>query len=293
MTPLAAISITGPWWPAPLAAMAVAGCCAMLSPLVVAKRWAYVSEGIGHSAYGGAGVVWLLATLLPGVAFFHSYAAVVIAAGLAALAIAVLIGYLQRRTARTGLGFDTATGVVLTATLAFGFAAQVHYQQSFGNQPTAATALLFGANLDITPAASLAATLVAGSVVAGLALQWRAVLAWTLHPDTAQLQGVPTGLVQFGLLLGLALTVALGAQLVGAVLVTAMLVVPGAVATLLGRQLQQVWLISAVASVVAMLGALGLQRAVPTMPLGALVVGLLAVEFIAALLVSRLRRSVA
>ncbi|MEL7238434.1 MAG: metal ABC transporter permease [Planctomycetota bacterium] len=275
-------------WPTWLAALATAGGCAALSPIIVAKRWAFVSEGIGHSAYGGAGVVWLLAVLLPAADVLRGYGAVIVAAGLAAMVTALLIGYLQRRAGHTGLGFDTATGVVLTASLAMGFFAQSIFAGKYGGTPMAATSLLFGSSVRVTTEAGLAALGVTSAVIAGLLLFRREVLSWTLDADGATLQGVPGAAVQYGLLVALAATVALGAQLVGAVLVTALLVVPGAAATLVGRQMQHVWLLSTAAALVAMLGGLGMQTISPAVPLGPAVVGMLVLEFVVALTAQRL-----
>ena len=280
-------------WNVPLivAAGAVAVSCAVLSPIVVAKRWAYVSEGIGHSAFGGAGVVWLLAIALPQVAFLHSYEASILAAGVAALGVAMLVGYLHRRTADSGLGFDTAVGIVLTATLAFGFAARSLYDARFNAAPVGAEALLFGSNLQITTAAAGGACFVTLGILGGLALNLRAVLGWVLHDETARLQGTSVALVEHALLLALALTIALGAQLVGAVLVAALLVVPGAIATLVARDLKQVWTLSAVAAVGATAVALVLHGLAASLPLGPLVVGGLGLMFVVALLWSRLYRA--
>ena len=47
------------------AAMAIA--CASLSVFVVARRWAFIGEGIAHSGFGGAGLAWLLMLAIWGV----------------------------------------------------------------------------------------------------------------------------------------------------------------------------------------------------------------------------------
>src|ERR1700734_3404948 len=48
------------------AVIALATACAVLSVLVVSRRWAFIGEGISHSGFGGAGTAWVLALLAPG-----------------------------------------------------------------------------------------------------------------------------------------------------------------------------------------------------------------------------------
>ena len=52
-------------WPANAAALATV-VLAVLSVLVVSRRWAFIGEGISHSGFGGAGTAWVLALLVPG-----------------------------------------------------------------------------------------------------------------------------------------------------------------------------------------------------------------------------------
>src|SRR5882757_9498325 len=90
------------------AAMAVA--CAVLSVFVVARRWAFIGEGISHSGLGGAGLAWLLMLAVPSLAQQHwvPFAAVVIFC----LGTAIAIGYLSHGNRVTG---DAAIGIFLVA----------------------------------------------------------------------------------------------------------------------------------------------------------------------------------
>src|SRR5213595_1630699 len=96
--------------------MAVA--CAVLSIVVVARRWALVGEGISHSGFGGAGLAWLLALAVPALADrpWLPYAAVVTFC----LGTALAIGSINRGNRVAG---DAAIGIFLVASLAFGFLA--------------------------------------------------------------------------------------------------------------------------------------------------------------------------
>ena len=254
-------------WPTYLATLATAAACAALSPIVVAKRWAYISEGVGHGTYGGAGVVWLAAALLPGVAMLHEYATVAVAAAVAALVVAGVVGSLHRRARRTGLGFDTAVAVVLTASLALGFLARQVYIGRYGAAPVGADALLFGGGR-LSPAAGVVAALAALPAVAAVVLLPRQILAWAFDEQAAELAGVRTGAVHLTLLLLVAATVAAGAHLLGAVLVTALLVVPGAAANRLATGLGQTWAWCAIVAAAAAAAGLATTTLYPAVPLG-------------------------
>src|SRR5688572_18550449 len=95
-----------------LAAAALACACAVLSVVVVLRRWAFVGEGIGHSGLGGAGTAWVLALLFPALdSPGVTYAFVVLFCLLTALAVG--------RVARSRrVNADAAIGIFLVASLA-------------------------------------------------------------------------------------------------------------------------------------------------------------------------------
>src|SRR5687767_4833646 len=108
--------------PALLVAVALAVACAVLSVFVVSRRWAFIGVGISHSGFGGAGTAWLLALAFPA-AFdrpWVPYAGVVVFSLGTALAIAWL-------TRRRRVDTDTAIGIFLVASLAWGLLAQRIY----------------------------------------------------------------------------------------------------------------------------------------------------------------------
>src|ERR1044071_87872 len=101
--------------PAVLVAGAMAVACAVLSVFVVARRWAFIGEGISHSGFGGAGTAWLLMLFFPALDQpWVPYLSVVIFCLLTAGAI----GMLSRSR---GVNADAAIGIFLVASLAWGF----------------------------------------------------------------------------------------------------------------------------------------------------------------------------
>src|SRR5262245_54746977 len=96
--------------------------CALLSVVVVLRRWAFIGEGIAHSGFGGAGAAWILMLLVPSLdnVPWVPYAAVV----MFCLVAAIAIGALGRGRS---IHVDAAIGIFLTASLAFGILAQQIY----------------------------------------------------------------------------------------------------------------------------------------------------------------------
>src|SRR6201996_5038637 len=172
----------------------------------------------GHSladiaTTGGSGA------FLVGINQFWGY----LAFGAGAAAFMEMIGIQRRR------GRDVATGVVLGAAL--GLAALFLYLGTQYSTTTGASfTILFGSIFVITPstvpALIVSALLALGTVIA-LA---RVLLLSSLSPDLAAARGVPVRAVGAAFLMALAVSVALSAVVIGAVLSTALLIGPAATA---------------------------------------------------------------
>jgi zinc/manganese transport system permease protein len=146
-----------------------------------------------------------------------------LAFGAGAAAFMEMIGVQRRR------GRDVATGVVLGAAL--GLAALFLYLGTQSSSTTGASfTILFGSIFVITtstvPALIVSALLALATVVA-LA---RVLLLSALSPDIAAARGVPVRAVGAAFLMALAVSVALSAVIIGAVLSTALLIGPAATA---------------------------------------------------------------
>jgi zinc/manganese transport system permease protein len=172
----------------------------------------------GH-ALADIGTTGGSAAFLIGVSQFWGY----LAFGAGAAAIMELIGIQRRR------GRDVATGVVLGAGL--GLAALFLYLGTQYSSTTGASfTILFGSIFVITPSTVpiliTSALLALGTVV----LLARVLLLTSLSPDIAAARGVPVRAVGAVYLMALAVSVALSAVIIGAVLSTALLIGPAATA---------------------------------------------------------------
>jgi manganese/iron transport system permease protein len=96
---------------------------------------------------------------------------------------------------------------------------------------------LFGNVLSVTAADLVTVAVLSVLVVLVLALSYKEVLFATFDPLGAQAAGYPVGLLEYGLLVLVALAIAVSIQVVGIILVVAMLVTPAATAQLLTSRL--------------------------------------------------------
>ena len=97
--------------------------CAMLSVFVVARRWAFIGEGIAHSGFGGAGTVWMLMLIFPSLsADGHEYLPY-LGVVCFSIATAIGIGYFTRNG---GTNSDAVIGIFLVASLAWGILAHIY-----------------------------------------------------------------------------------------------------------------------------------------------------------------------
>lgn len=224
--------------------------CSGLSVLVVARRWAFIGEGIAHAGFGGAGLAWVIMLIIPSLmgAVWLPYLAIIIFCVLTALAI----GYVSRSSR---VSTDTAIGIFMVASLAFGFLAQqIFYQVTNGVNPPGFANILFGRFSGISPSYSYAAIAVSVAVIATLLALGKEFIYYSLDPMAAQASGVAAGFVHYLLMVLIALVVVIGIPITGSVLVTALLVLPGAIAGLVSRKLLPVLVIAVLVTVVAAVG---------------------------------------
>lgn len=190
-----------------MAACGIGVLTGMLGSFVVWKRMSYMGDAMGHAALLGV-VLGLMLGILP------AYAVVL---------VAILIGLaLSRLQHDRRLPFDALLGVVSTGGLSLGLA----LYSTMPMQQMDLYGYLFGDVLAVTDAqmALIYAMLVGQGVV--LWRCWRPLLRMIIHEEIAQVEGVPVARLQMLVTVLVAATVALALQVVGMLLVTALLVIP-------------------------------------------------------------------
>lgn len=220
-----------------LAGVGLALAAAPLGCFVAWRRMAYFGDATAHAAI--LGVALSLALSLP----------VVVGTLAIALLMAVLVGTLSER----GLGMDTLLGVLAHSALAFGLVA-VSFVPGVRLD---LSAYLFGDILAVTRTDLAVIWGGAAVVIALLAWRWQALLTATVSADLAWASGLDPRRESRILTLALALAVAVAIKVVGALLVSAMLLIPAAAARPLSRSPEAMVLYAACFGALAALGGLG------------------------------------
>ncbi|WP_075881748.1 metal ABC transporter permease [Vreelandella massiliensis] len=196
-----------------LTSMLVGAICGLLSCFVVLKRWSLLGDAISHAVLPGVAVAYLL-----GWPFF-------IGAFITGALTSLGIGAIERHTR---IKSDAAMGLMFTGAFAVGIVIVSKIASS-----THLLHILFGNVLGVQPSALLL-TLVAGVITLLVVwLAYRPLMLYAFDPQQAQALGFNTGVIHYGLILLLTLTIVASLETVGIILVVAMLITPGATAHLL------------------------------------------------------------
>lgn len=191
----------------------IGGVCAFLSCFITLKGWSLMGDALSHS-------------VVPGVAVAY-YAGWPFAAGafVTGLLAAVGMGFVK---AKTRLREDAVIGVVFTAFFAFGLLLISLYPSQVDLR-----SIVFGNILGISNPDIVQVLIISGVTLVVLGFKWRDLLLFCFDPNQARALGLNTTALHFTLLTLLSATAVAALQTVGACLVVAMLVTPGATAYLL------------------------------------------------------------
>jgi iron/zinc/copper transport system permease protein len=207
------------------------------------------------------------------------------------LAVAMSIGYVtvDRDAGGESFGSDSAIGIFMVASLAWGYLALALYNRHHHTATIASTEnYLFGTMDLISHETMLAGLAISAAVLLCVGALFKEILYYTFDPLMARVGGVRTAFIHYFLMLLLALVIVIAMQIAGTVLVTALLVLPGATALLLTRHLKRVIVTAVITSVIACLAGPMINRHwLPDFPSGPAIVLVLFVEFLAAYAISR------
>jgi zinc/manganese transport system permease protein len=211
---------SGPVHAALIVGTAVAVISGPLGVFTVIRGQAFAGEALGDiGATGGSGA------FLAGVGPVWGFLVI----NVLAAALMELVGVQRRR------GRDLATGIVLGAGL--GLAALFLYLDTTVHSTTGVgVTILFGSVFSIASSSVPIVVVLAIGVLVLMGVAARPLLLASASSELAAARGVPVRLVGFGYLLALALSVALCALTIGAILSTALLVGPAAAALRLTRR---------------------------------------------------------
>ncbi len=203
-----------------LAGLLASLACGVIGPYVITRRIVFLSGAIAHMAVGGIGAALFLATMAPD---SFGWLRPIHGATLAALAGAVVIGLIHQRVAER---MDTLIGALWSIGMAVGILL-IKFTPGYH---TELMGYLFG-NIVFVSWVDVRLMLVLDVLILGTVLVFhKRFLALCLDEEQAQLQGISLLGTNIALLCVVALTVIVLTQVVGLILVIALLSLPAATA---------------------------------------------------------------
>ena len=235
--------------------------CGLIGNYLILRRMALVGDAISHSVLPGIAIAFLIAKSRSNVAMF-------IGALAAGVVTTVLIETIHRRSR---VKQDSAIGITFTTLFAIGvilvslFASQIDLDQDcvlYGEMSFVALdpsrVTIGGADWGPEPVWLMGAVTV--GVVALILLFYKELLVSSFDSGLSASLGINPTWMHYSLMGALSIVVVSAFQSVGAILVIAMLILPGATAYLLTHRLPAMMLLSVVHS--ALSAVLGLHLAV-------------------------------
>jgi zinc transport system permease protein len=264
--------------------------CSLLSVVVVLKRMAFIGEGIAHAGFGGMGTALVVGATgsVGGLGTWQSDLIVLAFC----MATAFAIGALSRRR---HVEADSAIGILLVASMAWGvllidlyprLQQADWYVRLFGAGRPAPNveSLLFGSLTNVGPYDVWLALGAGAAILLVLAALAKEIVFYTFEETVSQVFGVRTRMIHYLILALLSVAIVLTVRLAGIVLVSALLVIPGATANLLSRRLGRVLLYSWLVGMIGVVGGLALSSEVGTISTGPCIAAVLCALFGAALI---------
>jgi zinc transport system permease protein len=253
-----------------LAGMILSFVLAVVSFFVVLRRLSFIGVGVAHSAFGGVALGALLG----------------ISPTLTAIGFAVIvsnaIGYIGEKG---HLGTDTAIGIFFPLAMAMGVIfigmSDQYNVDLFG--------YLFGNILAITRQDLIITAALGGLVLLSTVLFFKELLFVAYDREVAFVSGMPVAFLDHFFLTILALSVVISMKIIGIILVSALLVIPGAAASQITRRYNSMIVFSILIALISTSGGLVISY-YADLPSGATIVTLASLIFFAAFMVGQTRK---
>lgn len=216
-----------------LIALIVSVPTALLSCFLVLKGWALMGDAVSHAVLPGIVLAYILGLPL------------ILGAFGAGMLTAVATGFL---TENSRVKQDTVMGVVFSGMFGLGIVlytaitSDVHLDH-----------ILFGNMLGVQPGDLWTAGLISAVVTVALVLKWKDLMLHAFDPAQARASGLRVGLLHYGLLTILSLTIVATLTATGLILAVGLLIAPGAIAFLLARSFGRMLAVAVTVCMAAML----------------------------------------
>ena len=214
----------------------VGAVCAFISCYLMLKGWSLIGDALSHSVVPGVAGAYMLGLPFALGAF--------LAGGLAAGAMLFLSG-------RSGLKIDVIIGIIFTSFFGLGL-----FMVSLSPMSVSIQTIIMGNILAITPQDIVQLTIIGAICLTVLLLKWKDLMVTFFDENHARSIGLKPDLLKAVFFMLLSAAVVAAMMTVGAFLVIAMVVTPGATAYLLCDRFPRLIMVSvAIGTLTGFLGA--------------------------------------
>lgn len=224
-----------------LIAILVGIVCAIVGSYLMVQRLALLGDAISHSVLPGLAIAFILG------------ANIFIGAFIAGVLSTVIIAWIKTRST---IKEDAAMGIVFSAFFALGITLITIVQK---DNKIDLNHFLFGNILGVTPQDAIDTGFIVALVLLVVVFFYKELLFYTFDPLGAQATGLPVNLLNFGLMVLIALTIVASLKAVGVVLVLSLLITPASTAYLLVTRLHQVMILGAIIGVISSISGMYLS----------------------------------
>jgi zinc transport system permease protein len=267
--------------------------CGVISSLVVSNRMAFFSDALAHCAFAGVSLGLILHLL----GVITSDSGILATTILFGVLVGALIAYVREKTP---LASDTVIGVFFAGAMGLGAVLLKMVSRHGVGGAFSPETFLFGDILAVTGRDIIYLAFLTAVMIAFLCWLYNRMVFASFSPSLARSRNFPVRLGSYLFIILLALIVNVCLKVVGVLLINALLVIPGATAAILARNLRQFFWWSVALSLTAGLGGLAIgasprfavkiQGHTYSPASGGVIVVLGVVLFFLAMLISRLVR---
>ncbi len=260
---------------AAISALFTSICCGIVGSYTVVRRTTYVAGAIAHCVLGGMGAAKYIQVVY-GISWISPLTGAVTAAILAALIISVVTHFSKERE-------DT----VLSAIWAVGMATGISFITATPGYYEDLMSYLFGNILMINQADIWYIAILDIVILLLTFLFYNKFLITSFQPETARIRGINTGVYHTLLNLMTSLTVVILTQVVGLVMVIALLTLPAATASKLSTRLWKMMLLSFVFCLLITWSGIIISYE-PELPTGATVIELAGIFYLLVIITKKI-----
>jgi zinc transport system permease protein len=238
--------------------------CGVIGPIVLVRKISAISGGIAHSVLGGMGVAILVG------------ANPTIGALISALITALIIGTVTQKN-------KAQEDVLINALWALGMAVGIICISRTSGYGVDLNSYLFGNILMVSEQSVRESAALAAVVVASVGLFFKQIVAMCFDEEFAQLRGVRVKALNLIILCLVAVTVVVLLQIVGLIMVIALLALPAATAMLFVGSLARIMVLAGLIGAASSLSGLFLSYEFD-LPAGATIIIVASLIYIASLI---------